>query len=266
MHREELATVRAGRSGKEVVAAHQLDVIRAALPAPCRVLEVGCGRGEVAVALAGAGHRVTAIDPALPDDVMSARNVRFEQVALEDFADAEPYDAIAFTASLHHVEHLGPALDRAAALLVPHGVLVVDDFDLHAPDEAAALWFFELQEILAVAGLYDPARIDGKATQSPVARWLAAHTGHAARDRSVVSGVIDHGHHLQTKSAMLAAIHQRFAVVVVNGGPYLYRYIAAGLRGPRASWVAEAIRDAEKRRIDMGIIPAVGLQITARRK
>jgi hypothetical protein len=62
---------------------------------------------------------------------------------------------------------------------------------------------------------------------------------------------------------MVAAIRERFAGVTVTGGPYLYRYIAAGLRGPRAPWIAEAIRDAEKRRIGSGSIRAVGLQITA---
>ena len=147
------------------------------------MLEVGCGRGEVAAALASAGHQVTAIDPALPDDLIPARNVRYEQVAIEDFTDAERYDAVAFTASLHHVEQLGPALDRAAQLLAPGGVLVIDDFDLRAPDDSAALWFFEMQELLSVACLYDPARIDGKASQPPIARWLAAHTHHATVGR-----------------------------------------------------------------------------------
>jgi 2-polyprenyl-3-methyl-5-hydroxy-6-metoxy-1,4-benzoquinol methylase len=264
MHREELATVRGGRSGREIVVAHQLDVICAALRRPSRVLEVGCGRGELAAALAGAGHRVTAIDPALPDDVMTARNVRFERVAIEDFSDAEPYDAVAFTASLHHVEVLGPALDRAAAVLAPGGLLVVDDFDLYAPDDATAVWYFELQELLAVAGLYDPARIDGKATQPPVARWLAAHSGNAIRGHGIVSGVIDKDHQLHGGSAMTTAIRDRFADVEVTGGPYLYRYIAAGIRGPRAPWIAETIRDAERRRIASGLMAAVGLQIVAR--
>jgi SAM-dependent methyltransferase len=34
---------------------------------PTRVLEVGCGEGELALALARAGHSVTAIDPRAPE-------------------------------------------------------------------------------------------------------------------------------------------------------------------------------------------------------
>jgi 2-polyprenyl-3-methyl-5-hydroxy-6-metoxy-1,4-benzoquinol methylase len=264
MHREELATARAGRSGREVVVGHQVDLIRTALARPGRVLEVGCGRGDVAVALGSAGYKVTAIDPALPEDVAPARNVRFERIAIEELTDPERYDAVAFTASLHHVEELGPALDRAAALLIPGGVLVVDDFDLRAPDDPTALWFFEIQELLAVAGLYDPARIDGKPSQPPIARWLAAHTHHATAGTNAVSGTIDRDRQLHDGASMIAAVRARFTDVVVAGGPYLYRYAAGGLRGPRAPWIAEAIHDAEKRRIRMKLMPAVGLTIVAK--
>ena len=46
---------------------------------PARVLEVGCGEGELARALARAGHFVTAIDPRAPEG-----NI-FQRVRLEEF-------------------------------------------------------------------------------------------------------------------------------------------------------------------------------------
>ena len=76
--------------------------------------------------------------------------------------------------------------------------------------------------------------------------------------------MIDHDHQLHGGASMIAAIKPRFTDVVVDGGPYLYRYTAAGLRGPRASWIAEAIYDAEKRRIGLKLMPAVGLTIVAK--
>jgi Methyltransferase domain len=51
--------------------------------APARVLEVGCGRGDLARALARAGHRVVAIDPEAPDGDL------FRTTTLEAFADPE---------------------------------------------------------------------------------------------------------------------------------------------------------------------------------
>jgi 2-polyprenyl-3-methyl-5-hydroxy-6-metoxy-1,4-benzoquinol methylase len=38
---------------------------------PRRVLEIGCGEGELATALAAAGHEVVAIDPEAPTGASS---------------------------------------------------------------------------------------------------------------------------------------------------------------------------------------------------
>ena len=50
---------------------------------PGRVLEVGCGAGELAQALARAGHFVTAIDPRAPEGPI------FRRVRIEEFSDPE---------------------------------------------------------------------------------------------------------------------------------------------------------------------------------
>jgi SAM-dependent methyltransferase len=241
--------MRIGRPALEVVVADQLELINGALARPRgRVLEVGCGRGELAASLAFGGKLVVAIDPQLvAGDTVTAPGLRFERVGIETFADRERFDAVAFTASLHHVADLDVALDRAAQLLAPGGAVVIDDFDIRAPDAAAALWFFEQQDLLAVAGLFDPARLAGKPSAPPLERW------HAAHEPGLHDG-----------ATMIAAVQRRFADVAVTGGTYLYRYIAAGAKGPRAAQIATVVRDAEKNRIDLGLVPAVGLRIVAR--
>jgi SAM-dependent methyltransferase len=115
-------------------------------PAPARVLEVGCGEGALARALDAAGHRVTAIDPAAPDGPI------FRRLKLEDFPDGERYDAVVAARSLHHVTHLGAALDKVVGLLSPGGVLVLEEFAWDRLDAATAQWFYGQQRALAAAG------------------------------------------------------------------------------------------------------------------
>ena len=67
---------------------------------PARVLEVGCGAGELAQALARAGHSVTAIDPRAPE------GPSFRRVRIEEFSAPGPFDYVVASQSLHHVDEL----------------------------------------------------------------------------------------------------------------------------------------------------------------
>jgi 2-polyprenyl-3-methyl-5-hydroxy-6-metoxy-1,4-benzoquinol methylase len=97
------------------------------LPAgPSRVLEVGCGRGELALELAAAGHEVVAIDPGAPDGEI------FRRVALEAFDSPEPFDAVVANRSLHHIHDLPGAVDRIAEVVRPGATVVVNE--MHGSD------------------------------------------------------------------------------------------------------------------------------------
>jgi SAM-dependent methyltransferase len=99
------------------------DFVLAELSAPpARVLEIGCGEGELARVLAAAGHAVLAIDPEAPEGPL------FRRTTIEHLDETEPFDAAVASRSLHHVHDLALALDKIAALLHPGGVFVVDDF------------------------------------------------------------------------------------------------------------------------------------------
>jgi|SRR5439155_24519870 len=84
-------------------------------PAPARVLEVGCGRGQLARALARSGYEVLAIDPDAP------RGQLFQAVSLEEFASIDAFDAVVASRALHHIHDLRGALEKIARLLRPAG-------------------------------------------------------------------------------------------------------------------------------------------------
>src|SRR5438034_328364 len=113
------------------------------LPSPqCRVLEVGCGTGELARALAARGHDVLAIDPEAPQGPI------FRRTTIEELDDPGTFDAALASFSLHHVTALEPVLDKLAVLLATHELLIVDEFGWDLLDDDRVLAPTECREDL----------------------------------------------------------------------------------------------------------------------
>ncbi len=213
-----------------------------------RILEVGCGRGDIARRLGASGFKVTAIDLRIPDP-SPATNVTFIERDFLRFA-AEPFDAVVFTASLHHLGPIDAAIDRAYRLLVPGGLLVADDFDVAAPNAVTLRWYYEAQELLAAADVFPRDRID-PVNSDVVQRWRAAHSDEPP---------------LPTGLEMRLAVAERFAVGDVHGCAYLYRYITKHLpHDARGVAIAQQLYNTERRNIADGTFAAVGLGIVATR-
>ena len=239
------------------------EFVSRALADRTRVLEVGCGRGHLACQLAARGLEVTALDLQLRD-LVAAPSVRFVESNFLDYDDL-PFDAIVFVASLHHISPLAHAIDRAARLLRTDGLLVVDDFDLDAPDVDTLRWYYDTQELLTAAGCYPADHVD-ESHHDVVERWQHAHR-HA---HAVHTGDAMHAHHhahaLHTGAAMHEAIAARFTIRDTHRLEYLYRYIAGGLAADeRGAKIAAQVRATERRRIAEGAFQPVGLRIVAQR-
>jgi SAM-dependent methyltransferase len=173
--------------------------VRAALPAPpARVLEVGAGDGSLAAALRDAGYDVVAIDPAGEPPVLP--------LALEDYEDRpRSFDAAVAIVSLHHVSPLTRSLRHLAGLTRRGAVLVVDEFDGWALDEAAAAWWLE-------------------------------RSGDDSAPGDLIAGLREHVHPLR---AIREALSAWFDVGVPVPGAYLYRWkLDPALRGEEEALIA----------------------------
>ena len=97
-----------------------------------RVLDVGCGEGQVsrrAAGLLGATARLTGVDPTWNQlEVAAARGgpVRYARARAEalPFADAA-FDAVVICLTLEHVEPFEPAVEEVARVLEPGGRFVL---------------------------------------------------------------------------------------------------------------------------------------------
>jgi len=152
---------------------------------PSRVLEIGCGDGQAALALAASGHEVSAIDPLAPDGPI------FERVTFEEFVPTGHFDAVVASRSLHHIHDLGLAVDKIAQLAP---LLIVEEFAWDRFDERTATWYL--------------AQLDGasKSVQQCLRDWDQEHAG------------------LHGFESLRMAFDRRFREHSFGWGPYLYRY------------------------------------------
>jgi 2-polyprenyl-3-methyl-5-hydroxy-6-metoxy-1,4-benzoquinol methylase len=112
----------------------QVEVVRwlaARRPARGELLDVGCGPGDLLLALRSDGWRVRGVEPSA--DGAHVARARGLEVVTGTFEDVElpgpACDAIVFSAVLEHIADPVGALRRARALLAPGGLIAV----LHLP-------------------------------------------------------------------------------------------------------------------------------------
>lgn len=196
-----------------------------------RVLEVGCGDGDLAAALLARGDDVTAIDrdPRAVERAR-ARGVPARVADWPQFA-AEPFDAVVFTRSLHHMPSLDAALDHACALLRPGGSIVVEDVAFDGPNAATLAFAAAAARLTIALGAIAP-------TPGSLLAELSVADDLAAVWRRHV------GHDLHGIEAIFDALSARSAIVHASRCEYVFRYFEACACDASPSWIDD-LRDVE---------------------
>lgn len=104
----------------------EADALWLSSAAPGRLLDVGCGGGELLERMARAGWTVSGVEP----DPQAAERARQRSggrvvAALEDLAGESPFDAVTLSHLIEHVPAPTDTLRRCWALVAPGGRLVV---------------------------------------------------------------------------------------------------------------------------------------------
>lgn len=236
----------------EFAVGHTLALVERHLPAGARrVLEVGCGDGALASRLQARGLEVTAIDRSAEAVTRAqAHGVPAIAADFESFQERR-FDALIFSRVLHHLDPLGRAVDHAAELVAPGGVVIAEEFAVERMDAETARWFYELTSLLEAAGLLPPDETEEPMSATQLERWFGHHVAH---------GPVHEG------DDMLVALGRRFEIAHRSDPPYLYRYPCARLEASdRGLRVAHWIYDLEGLRIGERSLRAIGLRIVGRK-
>lgn len=220
-----------------------------ATPEPFRLLEVGCGKGHLAAALARRGLSVLGID--LWEEAVAATRALGVDCIHGDFLmhEDEPFDCVFFGRSLHHVERLDLALDRVCALLKRDGMLLVEEFAYEQADQPSLSWLAEKRAQAQAAGLLENLERHAEATSGSLERWRVSYQKHRIAE----------------SQTMLHAVRQVFSDVKVETAPYLYRYILDIVRADALGFsFLEAALAEEKSLIAAGRIKAIGWRLRCR--
>jgi SAM-dependent methyltransferase len=129
------------------------DFVKRFLSQGCRrILEVGCGTGELAARFSKDGYSVVAIDPDR-DSIAVARRLGVDAhiATWPDFTSGQ-FDAVLFTRSLHHIHPLDESVRRAADSLARGGFIIVEDFAYESTDEKTLRWFASAVHLLEATG------------------------------------------------------------------------------------------------------------------
>ena len=182
-----------------------------------------------------------------------ALGVDAREVDWLDYADPQPFDALVFGRSLHHMHDLEAAVAKTVGSLGPRGRVIVEDFAFAEGHAATAEWIRSLLRILQAAGRVEAP----EGTQASI----LLHQGEALE-----LWFADH-HDIHSAAAMEAALADRYRILERATAPYLYRYLEPCLAPEAANArLLEEVLAAEVRAIANGTIQPLGRRWVAEKR
>jgi SAM-dependent methyltransferase len=222
------------------------DFVKRFLPNDCRrILEVGCGTGELAACLSRDGYGVVAIDID-PEAVAATHRLGVDSRVAKwpDFSDG-CFDAVLFTRSLHHIHPLDRAVQHAADTLREGGRIIIEDFAHESADERTLRWFVSTVRLLQATGSLAE---DDEFLQKVL-----------SKTRTLKAWRQNHEDELHTAAEIRAQLEKTSRSVIRQNAACYFRYAASAVtKTEKRNPILQAFAEQEQMLSAQGAITALG--------
>jgi SAM-dependent methyltransferase len=219
-----------------------------------RILEVGCGAGELASRLSKDAYAVVAIDSD-PDSIAAAQRLGVDaRIATWPDFDGGQFDAVLFTRSLHHIQPLDESVARAAESLTEDGRIIIEDFAYDSVDEKTLRWFRSSIRLFEATGL-----LISQARDEFLEKILL-------KTETLDAWQQNHERDLHTPAEIGAQLEEIFSRVIKEDAPYFFRYLAGAIApSERRDAILQAFAEQEEIMATDGSIVPLGRRFVAMR-
>jgi SAM-dependent methyltransferase len=215
-----------------------------------RILEVGCGAGQLAASLIKDGYAVVAIDSDR-DSIAAAQRLGVDAriATWPDFSDGE-FDAVLFTRSLHHIHPLDESVGHALQSLAEGGRIIVEDFAYESVDEKTLRWFRNAIHVLRATR---QLVIDDEFLEKVLCKTDTLNAWQQ-----------NHEHDLHTAAEIGAQLEKTFKHVIKENAPCYFRYIAGAIApSEKRDEILQAFAEQEETLAADGSIVPLGRRFVA---
>jgi SAM-dependent methyltransferase len=222
-------------------------------PGRQRILEVGCGTGDLAAVLSKEGYTVVAIDMD-GDSVTAAQQLGVDARVARwpDFEDGR-FDAILFTRSLHHIHPLDESVKHSKNSLTEAGRVIVEDFAYESVDAKTLRWFATaIRELELTSSL---------TTNKDSLRKVLSKT------KTLKAWRQNHENELHTAGVINAQLEKTLGRVVSENAAYFFRYAANAIpAAQKRNALLEAFAKEEETLYGNNAIVPLGRRFVAERR
>lgn len=241
-----------------------------------RVLELGCGRGYLALEMARHGHDVFAVDLS-QESIAIAKKIALENPYKNGFGSLayavgdimkmdfgkNRYDAVVFFRTLHHIPRINAILRKSAGAFKSGGRLIISEPLREEVNEHTAHTAALLRTILPTWEINNAKRVRVSSLRNWKDYTRAIYDEYTYKDEHGKKAQSPNDNAVGSAKIMIGAIKKYFMVKKLERHDAFTDKLVGGLRGPHRHLIARHLKAFDRELIKKGVLPGTAIHLVA---